>query len=332
MTDISAFKNTHVLVVGDVMLDRYCWGTVSRISPEAPVPIVLLDRETARPGGAANVAANVAALGGKASVIGVVGGDKDAEVLRSSIRDAGVDESGLTTSSSRRTIVKTRILAHGQQIVRLDSEESSAASLPEEGSLVDSINDRLSSVDVVIISDYGKGSLSFAGLTKIINACKKAGKPVLADPKGKYFDKYAGATILTPNRREAADACKLEESDPHLVSKAGRQLLLEHEFDSVLITESENGMTLFPQGEESVHFGTTAQEVFDVTGAGDTVIASLGIGLAARLPLVEAVRIANIAAGISVKHIGTAAVSFQELESALQLERVRSQVDGADDI
>ena len=332
MTDISVFKNTHVLVVGDVMLDRYCWGTVSRISPEAPVPIVLLDRETTRPGGAANVAANVAALGGRASVVGVVGGDKDSDVLRSSIRDAGVDDSGLTPSSRRRTIVKTRILAHGQQIVRLDSEESVPASLPEEERLVYDVTDRLSAVDVVIISDYGKGSLGYEGVTQIIEACKKAGKPVLADPKGKHFEKYGGATILTPNRREAAEACKLEESDPQLVHKAGKQLLQEYEFDSVLITESENGMTLFAQGKEPVHFGTTAQEVFDVTGAGDTVIATLGIGLAAHLPLVEAVKISNVAAGISVKHIGAVAVSFGELESELHQAESRPQIEDDDDV
>lgn len=319
MTNISNFRNTRVLVIGDVMLDRYCWGTVSRISPEAPVPIVRLDRESTSPGGAANVAANVAALGGKASVIGVVGEDEDAVVLRSSIQDIGINDRGVITSRTRRTIVKTRILAHGQQIVRLDREESLSISLAEEEMLFSSLSDGLGRADLVIISDYGKGSLSDNTVTKIIEACKKADKPVLADPKGKHFDKYAGATVLTPNRREAAEACKIEESDPHLVDKAGRQLLREYSFGSVLITESENGMTLFAQGGESVHFGTAAQEVFDVTGAGDTVIASLGIALAARIPLVEAVRISNIAAGISVKHIGTAAVKFDELQSELQL-------------
>lgn len=332
MTNISGFKDARVLVVGDVMLDRYCWGTVSRISPEAPVPIVLLHRETTSPGGAANVAANVAKLGGKSSVIGFVGQDQDGDILRSSIRDLGIDHGGLISSESRRTIVKTRILAHGQQVVRLDREESVAISDEDEKRLLASVHEALGLFDLVIISDYGKRSLSDSAMMEIIDLCRKADTPVLADPKGKHFSKYAGATILTPNRREAAEACKLDESDPELVSKAGHQLLEEYRFDNVLITESENGMTIFSRGGDSFHFGTAAQEVFDVTGAGDTVIASLGIAIAAGLPLVEAVKISNVAAGISVKHIGTVAVTFDELESELQLSGHRSHINEADDI
>jgi D-beta-D-heptose 7-phosphate kinase/D-beta-D-heptose 1-phosphate adenosyltransferase len=318
MTDIESFKEAGVLVVGDVMLDRYCWGTVNRISPEAPVPIVRLDRETVSPGGAANVAANAAALGANVCLIGMVGNDAHASDLRSALSSVGIDDHELFASDLHRTIVKTRILAHGQQVVRLDSEDSQPITRSQAELLVSMIKERLSDVGLVILSDYGKGLLSEAAVRQIIEACKDADKPLLADPKGKHFDKYAGATVLTPNRREAAEACKIEESDPELVRKAGERLLAEHSLSNVLITESENGMTLFQNGSEPVHFETAAREVFDVTGAGDTVIGCLGVALAAGMPIVEAARISNIAAGLSVLHIGTVAVAYDELQKELR--------------
>ena len=317
MTNIETFKQSRIFVIGDVMLDRYSWGTVDRISPEAPVPIVRLVRETVRPGGAANVAANAAALGAQVTLVGIVGDDNDAAELRSSIAELNIN-AHLIPSDGRRTIVKTRVLAHGQQIVRLDREDTKPLGNRDGADLLLAVTDRVDETDLVILSDYGKGTLDETLVAEIVRIFKDANKPVLADPKGKHFNKYAGATVLTPNRREAAEACKIEESDPDLVTKAGKSLLLEHSFENVLITESENGMTLFRAGDSSVHFDAAAHEVYDVTGAGDTVIGCLGVALASGIPIVEATRLANIAAGLSVQHLGTVAVSFDELAKEIK--------------
>lgn len=311
------FKNARLLVVGDVMLDRYWWGTVTRISPEAPVPIVKLDRETNKPGGAANVAANAVALGAKVGLLGMVGRDRDAESLDEALAAFELDQKVMIPSESRRTIVKTRIVAHGQHVARLDSEDVNALNDSEADALLSGIIDLIGEQDLLIISDYGKGLISDTVAREIISIARSKNVPVLADPKGKHFEKYAGATVLTPNRREAAEACKIEESDPYLVAKAGEQLLSNLSLDNVLITESENGMTLFQRDQASVHFDAAAQEVFDVTGAGDTVIACLGVAIAAGFSTVEAAKLANLAAGLSVQHIGTVAVTFADLQNAL---------------
>ena len=318
MTDISAFKNTNILVIGDVMLDRYCWGSVTRISPEAPVPIVRLHRQTSRPGGAANVAANAVALGGKVQLIGLVGDDEEAKELSSTVSELGIKVPIFHKSLNRPTTVKTRIVAHNQQIVRLDSEDVRDISTVEADEVFRKFVECVESVNVVILSDYSKGLLNAELVQEIIRLCRESKKLVLADPKGKIFEKYRGATILTPNRREAAEACKLEESDPDLVHKAGAELLGTLDLESVLITESENGMTLFEKTIPPVHFGTAAREVYDVTGAGDTVIACLGVALAAGCSVERSAYIANIAAGLSVQHIGTVAVSFDELQQELR--------------
>ena len=314
------FKNARLMVVGDVMLDRYWWGSVSRISPEAPVPIVKLERETHKPGGAANVAANAVALGAKVALVGMVGQDRDAEALENALDTFELDHKLLVPSASRRTIVKTRIVAHGQHVARLDSEDVSDVDDSEADALLSEIRVLAGDHDLIIISDYGKGLISDVVAREIIATARSKNVPVLADPKGKHFEKYAGATVLTPNRREAAEACKIEESDPRLVERTGEQLLNDLELDNVLITESENGMTLFQRDQASVHFDAAAQEVFDVTGAGDTVIACLGVAAAAGFSMVDAARLANIAAGLSVQHVGTVAVSADELRRALSID------------
>ncbi|HEX6280042.1 MAG TPA: D-glycero-beta-D-manno-heptose-7-phosphate kinase [Pyrinomonadaceae bacterium] len=316
--DISGFKKARVLVIGDVMLDRYWWGSVTRISPEAPVPIVQLERETTKPGGAANVAANAAALGATVGLIGLVGTDPDSAILRDALNDAGVAFLDLLSSVERRTTIKTRIVAHGQQVVRLDAESTKHIDGSEADGLISTVKRHIGDVRFVILSDYGKGTLTARIVSEIVGICRSAGVQVLADPKGKHFEKYSGATVLTPNRREAAEACKIEESDPRLVWKAGKQLLSEHDLENVLITESENGMTLFRRSLEPKHFDASAHEVFDVTGAGDTVIAGLGVALAAGLPIEDAVHISNVAAGLSVQHIGTVAITFDDLNHALR--------------
>lgn len=317
---IDNFKNARLLVIGDVMLDRYWWGSVTRISPEAPVPIVKLERETYKPGGAANVAANAVALGASVGLVGIVGKDRDSETLGDALAAFQLDRSLLVPSESRRTIVKTRIVAHGQHVARLDNEDVSDLGNSETDAVLSAIRDLVPDQDLIIISDYGKGLISDGIAREIIGIARSESVPVLADPKGKHFEKYAGATVLTPNRREAAEACKIEESDPKLVEKAGEQLLRDLDLANVLITESENGMTLFEKGAASTHFDAAAQEVFDVTGAGDTVIACLGVAVAAGMPIVEAARLANVAAGLSVQHVGTAAVSADELR--LELARL----------
>jgi len=300
------------------MRARYGWGSVSRISPESPVPIVKLERETCRPGGAASVAANAAALGARGSLVGLVGNDRDAEDLKDAINNFRLSRSGLVPSDTRRTTVKTRIVAHGQQVTRLDNEDIAEISADEFDRLLSDIRENISEHDVLIISDYGKGLVSARFAQELISLGREYNVPVLADPKGKHFEKYSRATALTPNRREAAEACKLEESTPDLVGIAGLRLLIEHELESVLITESENGMTLFRRDHDSEHFDAVAKEVFDVTGAGDTVIACLGTAIAAGFPMVEAARLANIAAGVSVQRIGTSAISAEELRDEVE--------------
>lgn len=314
---VDNFKNARLLVVGDVMLDRYWWGTVSRISPEAPVPIVKLESETFKPGGAANVAANAAALGSRVGLIGVVGRDRDAEALSEALASYDLNYQKMIQSASRRTIVKTRIVAHGQHVARLDSEDIEELGQSEADALLSEMREIISDQDLLIISDYGKGLISDRVAREIIDIARSQSVPVLADPKGKHFEKYSGASVLTPNRREAAEACKIDESDPHLVAKTGEQLLRGLDFANVLITESENGMTLFQRNQEPVHFDAAAQEVFDVTGAGDSVIACLGVAVAAGLSMVESARLANIAAGLSVQHVGTVAVTVEELRREL---------------
>jgi D-beta-D-heptose 7-phosphate kinase / D-beta-D-heptose 1-phosphate adenosyltransferase len=319
--DLSKFSETRIAVVGDVMVDRYWWGSVNRISPEAPVPIVKLERETFKPGGAANVAVNAASLGAKVNLIGVVGNDPEAKILSASLSEHGIGYEGLVKVAKRPTIVKTRVLAHGQQVIRLDNENVSEIDHVSCERLVERITDLLKrqDVDVLIISDYGKGLLTQSVVTELIATSNTQGIPVLADPKGKHFEKYSRASVLTPNRREAAEACKLEDSLFDLVERAGQQLLRELELGNVLITESENGMTLFPKKGESVHFDASAHEVYDVTGAGDTVIACLGVAIAAGLPMIDAASLANFAAGISVQQIGTTAIPVSELQKLLEL-------------
>lgn len=318
MTDISNFKKARVLVVGDVMVDRYLWGSANRISPEAPVPIVRLERETSRPGGAANVAANAASLGATVSLVGIVGADPNGTELLESLNQLGVHHPAFHISNSRRTTVKTRLIAQNQQVVRIDREDVTPSTAEEQTGVLELAAGLVDDVDAVILSDYGKGVLSTNVIGHVVGACEATGKPVLADPKGKHFNKYFGSTILTPNRREAAEACKLEESDPDLVIKAGETLIKELDLRSVLITQSESGMTLFQRDVSPKHFPASAREVFDVTGAGDSVIACLGVALAAGCSVEEAARLSNVAAGLSVQHIGAVAVSFDELDAELR--------------
>ncbi len=306
------FQNTKLLVIGDVMLDRYWSGPTSRISPEAPVPVVKVKQIEDRPGGAANVALNISALGSAALLIGIVGEDDAGEALASRLQSAGI----LTEFASQPehpTITKLRVVSRHQQLIRLDFEES-FADLPKS-LLAGRAQEAVSKVDAIILSDYGKGVLNDP--QPIIQEAKKAGRAVFVDPKGTDFRKYRGATILTPNLGEfeaIVGSCETEEA---LVSK-GQQLITDLELEALLVTRSEHGMTLIRADCPEFHLPAHAKEVFDVTGAGDTVIAVLAAAKTTGSPWVEAVALANIAAGIVVGKLGTATVSGPELRSATQ--------------
>lgn len=308
---IPDFDAASVLVVGDVMLDRYWTGDTGRISPEAPVPVVRVAEQHDRPGGAGNVALNIAALGAKVTLLGVVGDDADGRALEAQLRGAGV-EPILHCQSGIPTITKLRVMSRHQQLLRLDFESPRAAL--DGTALLDEFERRLASAHVVVLSDYGKGTLVQA--QPFIRAARAAGKPVLVDPKHKDFSVYRGATLLTPNRSEfevAAGGCGSEEE----LHQRAQQLLGTCEIDALLVTRSEEGMSLVQSGQAPLRIAAQAREVFDVTGAGDTVIAALAVALAAGMPLAEAARLANLAAGIVVGKLGAATVSVPELRRAL---------------
>lgn len=298
-----------VLVVGDVMLDRYWFGDVSRISPEAPVPVVKIDHSEERPGGAANVARNIAALAGKASLLSVVGADEAGRILANILADSGIDAS-LHEDAGLSTTVKLRVIGRQQQLLRIDFEntpdhEVLRAKLAE-------FKKRVVDCDVVILSDYGKGGL--AHIADMIRIARAAGKPVLVDPKGEDYARYAGATVITPNRSELRQVVGRWSSDVDLEAKA-QKLRRELGFEALLVTRSEEGMTLFTEAGVA-HEPALAREVFDVSGAGDTVIATLAVMLAAGLDLAAAMKIANRAAGVVVGKLGTATCSLEELKAA----------------
>ena len=306
----SRFAQAKVLVVGDVMLDRYWFGDVSRISPEAPVPVAKIEKTEHRAGGAANVARNVAALGGQAVLLSVIGDDEAGDCLTALMAEHGV-ETVLIRDQNIATTVKLRVVARNQQLIRLDFEDAPTHEV------LDGVKNRfrelLAECDVVILSDYGKGGLTH--VVSFIEWARQAGKPVLIDPKGDDYAKYTGATLLTPNRAELRQVTGSWKNEADLQEKA-RALRRNLDLQALLLTRSEEGMTLFRDGEPH-HQPTQAREVFDVSGAGDTVIAGMGLPMAAGLDFPEAMRLANAAAGVVVGKLGTAVCSFDELAQSL---------------
>jgi len=299
-------RRARVLVVGDVMLDRYWFGDVDRISPEAPVPVVKVDRVEERPGGAANVARNVAALGAKASLLSVVGRDEAGQRLRRLLRESRIAAT-LHNDATVATTIKLRVIGRQQQLLRADFE-----TLPGHEVLASKLKDfrrLLKSCDVVILSDYGKGGL--AHIARMIALARRLGKPVLVDPKGDDYSRYRGATLVTPNRAELRAVIGGWRSEAMLSAKA-QALRQRLGLGAVLVTRSEEGMTLYRRGQR-LHVPAQAREVYDVSGAGDTVIAAVGVMLAAGFDLAGAVRMANRAAGIVVGKFGTAVVHPDEL-------------------
>ncbi|MEM7206532.1 MAG: bifunctional D-glycero-beta-D-manno-heptose-7-phosphate kinase/D-glycero-beta-D-manno-heptose 1-phosphate adenylyltransferase HldE [Pseudomonadota bacterium] len=304
-----------VLIIGDVMLDRYCTGSTERISPEAPVPVVHVRSSDDKPGGAANVAMNLAALGMHTRLLGAVGNDDAGDSLVNQLQRANID-TALVRCTTQPTITKTRVLSRNQQLLRLDTEERIDNSVANE--LMSAARTQLVDADVLLISDYNKGTLEGV-LPDLIADAKAAGIPVLVDPKGHNFSRYHGASVLTPNRAEffaAAGHCESETE----YARAAAGLIDQHAFDALLLTRSEEGMSLYPRDGEAFHLPAQVREVFDVTGAGDTVIATLAACIAAGYTLEQAAELANTAAGIVVGKLGAASVSAGELEQAVQRE------------
>lgn len=307
---LEKIAQVRLLVVGDVMLDRYWFGEVSRISPEAPVPVVKVERIEERLGGAANVARNAAAVGAKTALLSVVGDDEAGRSLSRLLADGEID-AGLHVDRAIDTTVKLRVIGRQQQLLRIDFETAPSHEILQ--AKLAEFEKRVVEADVVILSDYGKGGLTH--IAEMIRLARAAGKPVLVDPKGDDYAKYAGATVITPNRSELREVVGRWSSEADLFAKA-QKLRAELGLEALLVTRSEEGMTLFSEGETH-HQAALAREVFDVSGAGDTVIATLAVMLAAGASWDEAIRAANIAAGIVVGKLGTAVVTREELAAAL---------------
>jgi D-beta-D-heptose 7-phosphate kinase / D-beta-D-heptose 1-phosphate adenosyltransferase len=310
-TKLPDFHAARVLVVGDVMLDRYWSGPTTRISPEAPVPVVRIRRIEDRAGGAANVALGARALGAQASIVGCVGADEAAGVLQGLLQARGV-QCHLAARAQASTIVKLRVLSQHQQMIRLDFEEH--PSDPSAALLLPEVQPWVAAHDVVVLSDYGKGALS--NCRALIGAIRDMGKPVLVDPKQPDFSVYAGASVLTPNRQEFERAVGACFNDTELAER-GMQLLQRLGFEALLITRGEEGMTLLARDQAPLHIAARAKEVYDVTGAGDTVIAVMAAAVAAGQSWRAAAEWANLAAAVAVGKLGTATVSASELAQAL---------------
>ncbi|MFC1747711.1 bifunctional D-glycero-beta-D-manno-heptose-7-phosphate kinase/D-glycero-beta-D-manno-heptose 1-phosphate adenylyltransferase HldE [Pseudomonadota bacterium] len=315
---IPNFERARVLVVGDLMLDRYWYGDTSRISPEAPVPVVHVGESEERPGGAGNVALNIAAFGGQCDLLGLTGDDEASGALGNRLESAGVD-CHFEKVPGLSTVTKLRVMSRHQQLIRLDFEDGFHEL--DGRALQDRYQALLAGCDAVVLSDYGKGTLN--AIQPLIVAARKAGKPVLVDPKGKDYAIYSGATLITPNLSEFEAVVGHCKNDEELVAK-GEALRAKLQLDALLVTRSEKGMTLIREGDV-LHLPTKAQEVYDVTGAGDTVISALATALAAGQDLAEATALANLAAGVVVGKLGTATASVAELRKAI---RVHDEIEG----
>ena len=315
---VAAMRDKTVVVFGDVMLDEFVWGDVTRISPEAPVPVVDIRRESVHLGGAANVVANLRSLGALAAVVGVVGSDRAGERVRAELREAGAldAEEGLIVDVSRPTTLKTRIIAHSQLVVRADRERRAPVDGPVEERIIAALQKLLREADALVVSDYDKGAVTPRVLDAVLPLAEVAGVPALVDPKIRNFDSYRPATLVTPNHHEALRLTNSEDDSDDGMARAAHAIRDRLGCRSVLITRGERGMMLLGEDGEPVYVPTAAREVYDVTGAGDTVIATLAASLAAGATLVEAAMLANHAAGIVVGKVGTATASAEELLSS----------------
>lgn len=313
---IEKFKDARVLVIGDLIMDHFIWGRVRRISPEAPVPVVEVTSESIMLGGSANVFNNIHSLGGSALLTGVVGDDEDGKKLVSRLKGMGVPSGGIVVDPKRPTTIKTRVIAHNQQVVRFDRENSDRISAESSAKVLKYIKRAAREADVVVISDYAKGLVTESLVEEIVRVCSKLGIPLAVDPKVEHFDYYRGAAIVTPNNHEASVASGIEIEDPESLHRAGEVLINRLGCPALLITRGEHGMSLFERGSDT-HIPTVAKEVYDVSGAGDTVIGTLALALGAGASYKEAAVLANFAAGVVVGKLGTATLGPDELSSAV---------------
>lgn len=314
---VTRIREQSILVVGDVMLDEYVWGDATRISPEAPVPVVDYVERTYVAGGAANVAVNAASMGNRSKLGGVIGQDVAGDILCATLANLGVESTGLSVDMQRPTTLKMRIIAHRQQIVRLDTENRAPLSSELEDQILHWVELNLSAVGACVISDYAKGVVSDSLSRRVIDSARQAGLPVIIDPKGSDYTKYRGATVITPNLHEVEHVCGRRITSDNELNAAGQDLLGRLPGSAILITRGPGGMVLFRQDCVPMHIPSVAHGVFDVTGAGDTVVSTLSLGLATGAELEDAAVIANTAAGIVVGKMGTATVTIDELLSVL---------------
>ena len=313
---VQQFSDQPILVVGDLMLDRFVWGRVERISPEAPVPVVEVIKETVHLGGAANVACNLSVLKARPLLVGVVGGDEAGDRLVEELHRQEISSEGIVRDNGRSTTIKTRIIAHNQQVCRTDREDKTPLSQGTVDQIRGAYQTLLEQAKGIIISDYAKGALSAALVVDLIQEAREAKKFLAVDPKAGDFSVYREASIVTPNKKEAVRASGVEIVDEPSFIQAGEKLLEVTASDYLLITRGEEGMTLF-DGKEHSHIPTVAREVFDVSGAGDTVIASLTLAVAADASIRDAAILANHAAGVAVGKLGTAAATGEEILSSI---------------
>lgn len=317
LMDISQFEKCKVLVLGDLMIDEYVWGEVGRISPEAPVQVVSVNNEDFTLGGAGNVVNNLVALGATAFPVGVIGEGRNGQRLLSIFEKLGLDTEGIFKEEERPTTRKTRVIAGSQHVLRIDRENCMDISFTTLESITAFIEKKLPKIDIVLISDYGKGLLTPALLGQVFKIARHYRKKTIVDPKGLNYSKYAGAYILTPNRKEAALASGVDIRDSSSVMQAGYKILKALPIENILITCGKDGMVLFEQGAPPRTIRAKARQIYDVSGAGDTVVAVMGLALASGAPLFDASAIANTAAGIVVGKVGTAPVTKKDLSLAM---------------
>ncbi len=319
---IKSFRGSRVLVIGDVVVDHFIWGSVSRISPEAPVPVVNVEREEFLLGGSANVLNNIVSLGGSGGLCGLIGRDRVGEELQRLLKDIGISASGLV-KGERLTTVKTRVVAQGQQVVRFDREQTGTLSLEIINKFQEYLEEHLDDFDAVVVSDYAKGVVDGQLMSRLqqllvqARSRRKYSLPLIVDPKPIDIERFSGATVITPNHHEAEQMSGIAITDGQSLLAAARSIRTRLNCRSVLITRGEAGMALLQEDDTMVNIPTMAKEIYDVTGAGDTVAATLALGLAVGCSIKDAAVLANHAAGVVVGKVGTASVSDQELSAAL---------------
>ncbi len=314
---IPKFKKIRILVVGDLILDEFIWGSVERISPEAPVPVVRVKSQSFMPGGASNVANNIRALEADVFMVGVAGSDLYGDILRQQLQDRGINTDGLIIDGSRQTTLKTRVIAHNQQVVRIDKEDSYHINSVILKKISNYIIKKIPEVDAVIIEDYGKGVITPQLLNSIVKEAKKRYKIVTIDPKEQHLSYYKKATCITPNKDELEKVTNIKIEDAVSLKKAANKILKKLELNSILVTLGEDGMCLFEKSGKITKIPTMAQEVYDVSGAGDTVISVFTLALASNASMKQAALISNCAAGVVVGKVGVAVCLVDELKNKI---------------